>query len=440
MGLEYYVKKAEQGDVEALVRLGDIYFEKGNIEKALKLYELAAKRGNAEAMSNLGYIYREGLEVQKNLKLAKEYFEKAAEQEDKDALFYLGDMHLCGEATKINYEKALYYHEKAYEKGEEESSKRIALLYMSGQVEPDYDKLKGHVAKLEKNEGDHEKATALKQKYIDGKEIDFKELFECEKEENKKDKYFNKIKERVDADAPITTVKNAKEIKKEKLNTMPNDSLILYNPNTSLFGNLCAQFYTVEDMKKIISKCYNILGQIDMNQKEEDIFMQIYTKLGKQITYDFQALRANEKNSITRNLMVLLTNKAVCEGYTAALKFMLDLAGIQAQVLNSRINKKGYTHAYNQVRINNKWYFCDLTNDSPLMNFLTVKYCLQSKEKFTTTALTKKNILEHTTITPKLEHEATEDYPNVETLYRKNYMKTKKKSFFNFFKKEKDIK
>ena len=437
MGLEYYVKKAEQGDIEALVRLADIYFEKGNIEKAMKLYELAAKKGNVEAMSNLGYIYREGIEVQKNLKLAKEYFEKAAEQDDRDALFYLGDMHLCGEATKINYEKALYYHEKAYEKGEEESSKRIALLYMSGQVETNYDKLKEHVDKLEKIGEDHEKAIALKQKYIDGQEIDFKELFECEKEENKKDKYFNKIKERVDANAPITPVQNAKEIKKEKLNTMPNDSLILYNPNTSMFGNLCAHFYTVEDMKKIISKCYNILGQIDMNQKEEDIFMQIYTKLGKQISYDFLALRIKEKekNTISRNLMVLLTNKAVCEGYAAALKFMLELAGIQAQVLNSKINKNGYGHTYNQVRINNRWYFCDLTSDSPLMHAFTVKSCLQSKEKFTTTALTKKNILEHTTVNMEVEHEANEDYPNVEKLFRKNYMKTKKKSFLDFFKK-----
>lgn len=415
MGLEYYVKKAEQGDVEALVRLGDIYFEKGNIEKAMKLYELAAKRGNAEAMSNLGYIYREGLEVQKNLKLAKEYFEKAAEYDDKDALFYLGDMHLCGEATKINYEKALYYHEKAYEKGEEQSSKRIALLYMSGQVETDYNKLKKHVDKLEKTGEDSEKTLALKQKYIDGQEIDFKELFECEKEENKKDEYFNKIKQHVDANTPITTVKNAKEIKKEKLNTMLNDSLILFNPNRSMFGNLCAHFYTVEDMKKIISKCYNILGQIDLNQKEEDIFMQIYMKLGEQVKYDYQALRTKEKSSTTRNLMVLVTNKAVYEGYTAALKFILELAGIQAQVLNSKTGK----NTYNQIRINNTWYFFDLKNDRPLINSYTVKQHPKITETFKPT-LTKKSILGRTYI---------EDY---QPLYK--YTK-KKNPFFNFFKK-----
>ena len=54
----------------------------------------------------------------------------------------------------------------------------------------------------------------------------------------------------------------------------------------------------------------------------------------------------------------LVDRKAVCEGYAKAYKLLLNKLGISCEIV---INKE---HAWNEVYIDGKWYFCDTTNDS----------------------------------------------------------------------------
>lgn len=64
-------------------------------------------------------------------------------------------------------------------------------------------------------------------------------------------------------------------------------------------------FYTVSDLKKIVNVYKKFFDGIDLNQNQEDIFMQIYIKLALMISYDHDALKKheNEKRSTSRNLM-----------------------------------------------------------------------------------------------------------------------------------------
>lgn len=64
----------------------------------------------------------------------------------------------------------------------------------------------------------------------------------------------------------------------------------------------------------------------------------------------------DENARITRSLKgALVEGRAVCYGYSLALKYALNYFGIESEMI------KGKTHAWNQVKIDGKWYNVDLT-------------------------------------------------------------------------------
>ena len=64
---------------------------------------------------------------------------------------------------------------------------------------------------------------------------------------------------------------------------------------------------------------------------------------------------------------------AVCAGYANAFKYILDRAGISCiYVPGDATNEKGTeSHAWNYVKINDKWYFVDCTWDDPIITGAT---------------------------------------------------------------------
>ena len=140
--------------------------------------------------------------------------------------------------------------------------------------------------------------------------------------------------------------------------------------------------------------------------------MQIYIKACLLFSYDESALNENkeEKLSSSRNLSIFLSKQGVCGAEAEALKALLNLKGIECNRICSE------NHAYNQVKLNGKWYYCDITNDNPIIKeYRPPEYCLQSEHTFT-------EYDTHTTIS-LIKEEALEDYPDIEELYNRNYNK-----------------
>ena len=111
---KYYFNKAIQlKNVEALMRLGQLYITKNKYSKGKFYYERAAEQGYIHAYYKIGmlYFYKKGVE-QDYLK-AKEYFDMAAEQNDPKALNMIGYMYDCEIGVKRDYDKAKEYFEKA---------------------------------------------------------------------------------------------------------------------------------------------------------------------------------------------------------------------------------------------------------------------------------------------------------------------------------------
>ena len=104
-------KKAEQGDIDAQLKLGILYDRgegevKQNYPKAVKWYHLAAEKGNAKAQSNLGIIYYHGKGIKQNHAEANKWFRLAAEQGLAMAQFCLGVLYDNGEGVAQNYSES----------------------------------------------------------------------------------------------------------------------------------------------------------------------------------------------------------------------------------------------------------------------------------------------------------------------------------------------
>lgn len=95
------------------------------------------------------------------------------------------------------------------------------------------------------------------------------------------------------------------------------------------------------------------------------------------------------RNCATPNC-VLNQKYAVCEGYTNLLQALCHLSGIESYVISGYVRQNGIkydraTHAWNVVKVDDKWQFIDVTWGSVNREYKTYKahdYFLVSAEKF----------------------------------------------------------
>ena len=386
-------------------------------EKEFMQIILDAENGIPEALSDLGYMYEEGIVVEQDYAKAKEYYEQAAKKGDAEAYYLLGELYFDGLGVKRNHEMSKYYHEVALKKGIKESLLSLGLIYVSGEVEVDY---KRAIEYIEKSIDENILTESCKYSlnhilycYVPERQIDYKLMFKSELEENTDDEYLKKINNFLESGSNVIVYNSLKEIKLEELNNMPNDTIINIRNIKFMDANPCSDFYTISDLKEILIKCNEILVGIDRNQKEEDIFMQIYLKLGEMIESNLELMEnGNSSDSKLNNLMILIEKKGLCRGFSILLKNLMDIVGIECIILSSKPDNENNAHAYNQVKINGKWYYCDLTWDSKYIIF----FCLRSEEEYK-----KISLLETSYLTK--EYPAEEDYPNIKLLAKKNYLK-----------------
>ncbi len=73
--LKYFKKAAAQGDIRAMVFLGDIYYDKGELKRAVKYYRrsYAHDKKNPEVLKRLAYIYKENEEYVQSLAFFNRY-------------------------------------------------------------------------------------------------------------------------------------------------------------------------------------------------------------------------------------------------------------------------------------------------------------------------------------------------------------------------------
>jgi hypothetical protein len=113
-------EKAKAGDVDAMVKLGGMYYGGGeqikqNWTKAATWYRKAALLGHPQGQFNLATLYEKGKGVPRNNALAVKWFRKSADQGSRDAQYRLAGMYENGRGVPKSGSKAAEWYAKASE-------------------------------------------------------------------------------------------------------------------------------------------------------------------------------------------------------------------------------------------------------------------------------------------------------------------------------------
>ena len=108
----------------------------------IKNIEFDANQGNAEALVKLGRIYLSGMGVEVDYKKAHNYFVKAAKEQNAQGFTYLAYTYAVGLGVDVNEEKAVSYFEKASELNDLYASFALGFMYRKGLFGLDKDEAK----------------------------------------------------------------------------------------------------------------------------------------------------------------------------------------------------------------------------------------------------------------------------------------------------------
>lgn len=120
-------KQAEQGELNAIIELGDMAYRNGDIDQAIRYFTQAGQAGDVQSLKSLSTIYvREAPDAQRYVNIIKQLVELG----DVDALLTLDDYEACMGNTK----RAKKLYEKAHKQGQ--ALAQYALLDLQDYGEP----------------------------------------------------------------------------------------------------------------------------------------------------------------------------------------------------------------------------------------------------------------------------------------------------------------
>ena len=312
-----------------------------NVE--LKELENKANNGDAHSQLELGELYEEGNGVKQDYTKAFNYYLMASKQGLNEATNYIGLFYQSGLGVNQDYKKSFEYFKIASDNGYKYANNNLGFLYLNGL----------------------------------GVDKNYKEAYERLKDTSSTNKYLIDILEKINKGNKVIYLKNISEF---KLDNLKDDDIVILNTSNGVNYNDYYTVKTIKELKKVIDE---IISDIDYNDTDINKFMEVYVRIARYLSYDKEAYKGNdyteyvrENASTSRNLIGLLTHKCVCEGYSDILLNVLACVGIDSRKLTS------YDHSFNKVKIDNKWYYCDLTLDCKSLKNFKLEYCLLSKKDF----------------------------------------------------------
>lgn len=134
-GLKNLVTKAEQGDVDAMIMVGDCYNRGLHTEKddqeAHRYYKMAADKGNVQANLMVAIDLLNGIGTSKDKKAGTKYLQIAADGGAAFGQYLLASMYKIGEIGLFGREqKAMKYFEMAAKQGDAKSQVELADMIM----------------------------------------------------------------------------------------------------------------------------------------------------------------------------------------------------------------------------------------------------------------------------------------------------------------------
>ncbi len=154
----------------------------------------------------------------------------------------------------------------------------------------------------------------------------------------------------------------------------------LYSINTGYVIQIEVEYYDYDE-EAINNETEKVLNLIDDNMSDLEKVIFIHDYLCIDVEYAYEDYLNETVSPDAHSLKgALLDKSAVCDGYASAFQYFMLLLDIPC---NTIINSD---HAWNQVYVNGKWYFVDVTWDDPVWDYygtVSHQYLLKSKAAFT---------------------------------------------------------
>ena len=128
----WYRKAAKLGNTTAMVNLGNIHEEQGELRKAYEWYMDAAHAGNDTGKFNMARMFFHGEGVNQDYEMAYRFFEELYEKDYPGVNLYMGLYAENGFLEKPDYEAAVKYYEQGIEKGDEYCPVNLGRMYCKG--------------------------------------------------------------------------------------------------------------------------------------------------------------------------------------------------------------------------------------------------------------------------------------------------------------------
>ncbi len=151
--------------------------------------------------------------------------------------------------------------------------------------------------------------------------------------------------------------------------TMLNNLADLYLENLNIKSDInSALFLKYENLNKIVDDIIKDNITSEMSDIEKEMILHDY--IVNNTDYDLENYNSNSIPKVSHtHLGVFLNHKAVCDGYARAMYILLNKAGIETNIIvGESVGLSGWeNHAWNIVKIDNKYYHLDVTWDDPVV-------------------------------------------------------------------------
>lgn len=124
--------------------------------------------------------------------------------------------------------------------------------------------------------------------------------------------------------------------------------------------------------KELISAVKKIVDSIPNNLSLFERELYIHDALLSQCSYDREVTEIRDDPMAFSIYGALINNKAVCEGYSKTVQYLLSVVGIESITVNGE--SKNDLHQWNLVNLDGSWYHLDATWDDSEQEYITYSY------------------------------------------------------------------
>lgn len=135
--IKYYLMSIDKGSTDAMLNLGNYYYDIKKYDKMEKYYLMGIEKGDSNAMFNLGFYYDCIKDhIHSGVELMKKYYLMAIELNNADAIYNFGNYYY----DIKDYDKMKKYYLMAVDHGDSDAIYNLGNYYKN--IEKNYDEMK----------------------------------------------------------------------------------------------------------------------------------------------------------------------------------------------------------------------------------------------------------------------------------------------------------